>query len=181
MRTFSLISLSLAASLAAFAATSHDAVYSVGDLDGISAGAKGVVRADENTLTFHSGKLTVEMPYSKVIHMELGQRVARSTDTKHRFWELNKKTEHQTILVNFKDAVGKDQSMTLELTEADALDITHFVNSRTGVDGPDVRGVVDYRSSQGITRQEEAEWWGDRVWRTDHNSSSWNTETASAK
>jgi len=171
MRTVSLTTLTMAAGLMAFAATSHDATYAVGNLDSLSAGAKGVVRTDENALVFRSGKVTVETPYSRITGTEMGQKVTHSTETyKHKFWEVNKMfghtTERQSLIVNFRDASGKDQSMTLELSEVDAHD---------------VRTAIDNLSGLTARRQQAEGWWGDDIWKTDRNMKSWNTQTASAK
>src|SRR5665213_645476 len=166
MRNISLIGLTMAASLTCFAATSIEATYAVGDLDGLSAGAKGTVRVEDSALVFHSGKVTVEAPYTKITATEWGQKVTHSNDAyKHKFWEVNKmfgnKTERQSLIINFKDASGKDQTMTLELTEGAAYD---------------VRNIVDARSGITARRQSAEAWWGDDIWKTDRNQKSWNTQ-----
>src|SRR5580692_846395 len=120
MRTASLLLLTLTAGSMSFAATSQEATYVVGNLDGIHTGASGFVHLDDYRLTFRSGKVTVETPFAQVTGAELGSTLTHSSDApRYKFWEhFGSKTVYQNVTVNFKDGSGKEQTMTLELTEA---------------------------------------------------------------
>jgi len=165
MRTVSLMFLTLAAGSIALAATNREATYVVGNLDGVSAGATGYVRVDSDHLTFRAGKVTIETPFAKITGAELGPKLTHSSDNpKYKFWaHLGSKTIYQNITVNFKNGSGNGQSMTLELTEAAALEIHNTLDIRTGMKA---------------RRQQQEEWWGDEYWKTLRNEKSWNTQTA---
>ena len=66
MRIVSLAILVLAAcSSLSHAATSQEATYVIGSLDGIEAGTTGIVHFDADRITFHSGKLTIARHFLK--------------------------------------------------------------------------------------------------------------------
>ncbi len=52
----------------------------------------------------------------------------------YKFWEVGKrmanKTVYQNLLVNFKDADGREQTMTLELTQPSAREVHDAVEDR---------------------------------------------------
>jgi hypothetical protein len=163
MRAASLLALSLAACGCLSAATNREATYVVGNLDGIEPGAAGVLRVEDDKLTFQTGKLTIEAPYAKVTGVEMGAKLTRSSDAPlYKFWELPKrfgeKTMYQNLTVAFTDASGNEQSMTLEMTESAAAQAYDALELRTG------------RKA----RRQQQDWWGDDVWRTNRNHESWD-------
>ena len=171
MRTASLILLTMAAGFTSYAATAttHDATYSVGNLDGLSAGAKGSLRAGEERAPSIAARSRSRRRTPKITSTELGPKVIQSTETyKHKFWEVNKmfgnKTERQSLIVNFKDVRGTDQTMTLELSDVDAQV---------------VRVTIENRSGLTARRQQDEGWWGDEYWKTDRNQKTWSMQTAS--
>jgi len=164
MRTSSLMLLILTAG-SLFAATNQEATYVVGNLDGLSAGATGYVRVENDGLTFHSGKVTIETPCAKITSTELGPKLTHSSDgSRLKFWELKRlsnKTIYQNLTVNFKNSAGIDRNMTLELTESAALEIQNLLDIRTGAKA-----------------RQQQEWWGDDIWKTPRNQKTWETQTA---
>lgn len=172
MRMFSTVILALAVSPALLhAATNQEATYVVGNLDGVETGAKGIAHVDGGGLTFHTGKLTIDAPFAKITATEMGPKLVHPEEAPHRkAWELHKrlldKTVYQNLIVNFKDASGKEQTMTLEMTESAAAEAFDTLELRTG---------------QRVRRQREDGWWGDDVWRTDRNQQTWDQTAALAK
>jgi hypothetical protein len=168
MRTASYLFLTLVLTLAAgsiaSAATSQEATYIVGNLDGVHTGATGYVRTDDANLMFRSGKVTIETPYAKITSAELGATLTHSSDApRYKFWErFGNKTVYQNVTVNFKDSGGKEQTMTLELTAAAALEIHSTLELRTGLKA----------------KRQQEEWWGDSIWKTTRNQKSWDTQSA---
>jgi hypothetical protein len=171
MRIAFLLVLTLAVSSSLLrAAASHEATYVVGDLDGIETGAAGIVHIDADRLTFHSGKLTIEAPFAKISTTEMGAKLTHTDDApRHKAWGLHKapvdKTVYQNLIVNFKAASGKEQTMTLEMTDVDVAETFNTLELRTG---------------QRVRRQREDGWWGDDVWRTDRNHQTWDQSAALA-
>ena len=170
MRVVSLLILTLAASSSLLrAATSHEATYVVGNLDGIEPGAGGIVHVGADRLTFRSGKLTIDAPFSKITGTELGAKLTHSEDVPlYKVWELHKrfgdKTTYQNFTVNFTDASGHEQSMTLEMP-ASAVALMHE--------------TLERQTGQKARRQRD-DWWGDEIWRTDRNHESWDQSAALA-
>jgi hypothetical protein len=170
MRIALLLVLTLAASSSLLrAAASHEATYVVGNLDGIEAGAAGIVNVDADRLTFRSGKLTIEAPFSKITGTELGAKLTHSEDVPlYKVWQLHKRygdrTTYQNFTVNFTDAGGHEQTMTLEMP-ANAVASMHE--------------TLERQTGQKARRQRD-DWWGDDVWRTDRNHQSWDQSAALA-
>jgi len=128
MRTVSLMILTVAAGTMLFAATNREATYTVGNLDGIHTGATGFVRVDDNTLSFRTGSTVVQTSYSNITSTELGSEGRHPVDVPRK--RHGSKTVYQNLLVNFKDAEGKEQTMTLELTQPAAREIHNAVEQR---------------------------------------------------
>jgi hypothetical protein len=100
----------------------------------------------------------------------MGAKLIHTDDApSHKVWGLHKrpvdKTVYQNLIVNFKDASGKELTMTLEMTEVDVADTFNTLELRTG---------------QRVRRQREDGWWGDDVWRTDRNHQTWDQSAALA-
>src|SRR5258708_25490384 len=139
MRLIHVAALSLLSCvLCAASASSREATYVVGNLEGVEAGAEGVLTVDSGTLVFRSGKITVEVAYKDVAQAELGPTLTHSVDVPlYRVWQLHKrflaeKPTFQNLTVNFMDDDGKEQSMTLELLETAALQTYDTILIRTG-------------------------------------------------
>lgn len=168
MRAASLLALTLAACGWSHAATNGEATYVVGNLDGLAPGAEGVLRLDGDKLTFQSAKLTVEAPFARITGAELGAKLTHSeAPPLYKIWELHKrfggdKTTYQNFTVTFQDATGKDQTMTLEMTETAAVQTHEAVELRTG------------RKA----RRQQDDWWGDDRWRTNRNHETWDKTAA---
>ncbi len=145
------------------AAANREATYVVGNLDGLEPGAAGIVLVDSDGLKFRSGKITIDAPFTKIASTELGAKLTHSEDVPlYKIWELHKrfaeKTAYQNFIVNFKDAHGMEQTMTLEMTASAAADVREMLERRTG---------------EKAKRQQE-DWWGDDIWRTNRNHQTWD-------
>lgn len=168
MRTASLLVLTVALGSSSLrAAASREATYTIGDLDGLEPGASGIVQLDNQGLKFHSGKITIDAPYSKISSAELGAKLTHSEDVPlYKIWELHKrfadKTTYQNFIVNFKDARGDEHSMTLEMTESAAAELHETIERRTGAKA----------------RSQRDDWWGDDMWRTNRNHQTWDQSAA---
>ncbi|MEQ1885719.1 MAG: hypothetical protein ABL967_11710 [Bryobacteraceae bacterium] len=168
MRLLSIAALTVLACGFATAATTREATYVVGNLAGMEAGAEGVLTVDSGHLVFRSGKLAVEVPYKKLTQVELGATLTHSVDVPlYRVWQLHKrllaeKPTFQNLTLNFKDADGKEQSMTLELLEEAAVQTSDYLLVKTG------------RKS----KRPQEDWWGNSYWRTTRSTSDWDKRNA---
>ncbi|MEQ1946281.1 MAG: hypothetical protein ABL995_03780 [Bryobacteraceae bacterium] len=168
MRLFSIAALSVLTCGLALAATTRDATYVVGNLEGVEAGSDGLITVDNNQLIFRSGKITVEVPYKKLTLVELGATLTHSVDVPiYRVWQLHKrllaeKPTFQNLTLNFTDADGKEQSMTLELLEGVALQTHDYLLVKTGRK----------------PKRPQEDWWGDSYWRTTRSSTDWDKRNA---
>ena len=150
------------------AAATREATYVVGNLDGVEAGAEGVLTVDSDRLVFRAGKNTVEVPYKQMIQVELGPTLTHSVDVPlYRVWQLHKrflaeKPTFQNLTLNFTGDDGKEQSMTLELLEGATLQTFDTILIKTGRK----------------PRRPKEDWWGDSYWRTSRTNSDWEKKNA---
>jgi hypothetical protein len=169
MRAASLLAVMLAACGWSLAATTREATYVVGNLEGLEPGAEGTLKLDGDKLAFQSGKTTIEAPFATITGVELGAKLIHANDAPplYKVWQLHKrfagdKTVYQNVTVTFKDAGGNDQTMTLEMTETAAAETHETLETRTG---------------QKARRQQD-DWWGDDIWRTSRNHETWDKTAA---
>jgi hypothetical protein len=73
MRSISILLLSSVIAIAG--SGGGPAVYVVGNLDGVSAGAEGILVLEKEQAVFRSGKAVLPMPYSDIHNVELGNKV----------------------------------------------------------------------------------------------------------
>jgi hypothetical protein len=150
------------------AATTREATYVVGNLEGVEAGAEGVLSVDNGKLVFRSGKTTVEVPYKNLTLAELGPTLTHSVDVPlYRVWQLHKrflaeKPTYQNLTFTFRDDDGKEQAMTLELLEPAALQAYDTIQIRTGRK----------------PKHPKEDWWGDSYWRTNRTNPDWEKKNA---
>jgi hypothetical protein len=146
---------------AAFAAGGGPAVYTVGNLEGISPGAEGILVLDAHKVAFRTGKGVVSIPYADIMESELGAKVTPPTDAPlYKVWKLHKRLDperviHQMLTLEYADKDGKPQTMTLEMEEPAAAAALAQIEMRQG---------KRHRSTNG-----EA-WWGDSLWKTPRNN-----------
>ena len=135
------------------------AVYVVGNLEGISPGSEGILALEEDKAVFHSGKMAFPIRYHDIHNAELGTKLNPPADAPiYKVWQLHKRfvgrTTHQMLNLEYADKDGNNQTMTLELDEAAAVDALDALDLKTG---------KKHRATNG-----EA-WWGDSLWKTPQN------------
>lgn len=164
------ITILLASVSALAAAGGGHAVYVVGNLNGVSPGAEGMLVLEPNQAVFRSGKTVLSIPYSDLHNVELGTKVVPPSDVPlYKVWRLPKRflTEHsmhQMVNFEFSDKDGNDQSMTLELDETAANDTLVEIETRQG------KRVPPKRTTNGDS------WWGDSAWKTTGNNNTVNPD-----
>ena len=207
-RCASLTLLALVAGTA-FAAANHEATYTVGNLDSIHVGTAGVVRVDDAGITFRAGSSVVDIPHDRIASATLTPKDAVASRSHGlKVWERLGSKKRQDLLVNFKDAAGKAQTMTLEVNESSAHDIHDTLAGRATspssspleatkhADAPKRKTkepavekqqakTKDAAQPQQPSEQAKAErsepsksWWGDDYWKTTRNRDSWATQSA---
>jgi len=168
MRLIHVAALSVLSCGLVSAADNREATYVVGNLDGVEAGAEGVLTVDSDKLVFRAGKTTVEAPYKKLTQVELGPTLTHSVDVPlYRVWQLHKrflteKPTFQNLTLNFTGDDGNEQSMTLELLEAATLQAYDTILIKTGRK----------------PRRPKEDWWGDSYWRTSRTNPDWEKKNA---
>jgi hypothetical protein len=209
LRNTSLMILTLAAGPMLFG-TNREATYTVGNLESIHSGATGTVHLDDNGLSFLTGSTVIQTPYANITSTELGAQGTHPVDVPaYKFWEIGKrlsnKTVYQNLLVNFKDSTGKEQTMTLEMTQPSAREIQNAVEARkqTPANAPaataathkekktaihqkadasqpkaDPQTVASSTPTTAAPEQKPEGWWGDQYWKTVRNQTTWTTQSA---
>ena len=163
--------LGLCFSVAALAASGGGpAVYVVGNLEGISPGAEGMLVLENGKAVFRSGKTVMAVAYADIGSTELGTKLTPPTDIPlYKVWQLHKrflseKATHQLLTIEFSRD-GKDQTMTLELEETAAAETLESIEIKQGKRQP------AHRSTNADS------WWGDSAWKTTRNSNTVNADT----
>jgi len=145
-----------------------EATYVVGNLDGMEAGAEGSLGVDSDRLLFRAEKTSVDVPFRKIVQVELGPTLTHSVDVPlYKVWQLHKrflaeKPTYQNLTLNFKGDDGKEQSMTLEMLERATLRTYDTILIKTGRK----------------PRHPKEDWWGDSVWRTNRTNPDWEKRNA---
>ena len=166
-----IVSLLLLASAAVFAsAGGGPAVYVIGNLQGISPGAEGMLVLEEDEAVFRSGKTALSVPYSDIHNVELGTRVMPPSDAPlYKVWRLPKRflverPMRQMVNFEFSDKDGNEQTMTLEFVESLANETLEEIEIRQGKRTP------PKRATNGDS------WWGDSAWKTTRNNNTVNPD-----
>ncbi len=167
MRSISILLLSSVVAVAGSGGS--PAIYVVGNLDGVSPGAEGILALEKDQAVFRSGKTVLPMPYGDIHNVELGTKVVPPSAPLYKVWQLHKRllTEHPAQrMVNFEftDKHGKDQSFTLEFGETAANETLAEIEIRQG------KRVAPKRATNGDP------WWGDSVWKTTANNNTVSPE-----
>ena len=108
MRLFGILIMSCAG-LYAGAAAGGPAVYTVGNLHGISPGTEGSVSLEGRKLVFRAGKSVTAVSYADIMDTELGAKTAPATDAPlYKVWKLPKRINpdrvlHQMLTIEFAD------------------------------------------------------------------------------
>ena len=158
------ISILLLSSLVAVAGSGGGpAVYVVGNLDGVSPGAEGILVLEKEQAVFRSGKTVLPMPYSDIHNVELGTKVVPSSAPLYKVWQLHKRFQsdrpaQRMVNFQFSDKDGKDQTITLEFEESAANETLAGIEIRQG------KRIPPKRATNGDP------WWGDSAWKTSRNN-----------
>jgi len=160
MRSTSILLLS---SVVAFAGSGGGpAVYVVGNLDGVSPGAEGILVLEKEQAVFRSSKTVLPLPYSDIHNVELGTKVVPTAAPLYKVWQLHKRLVERPAqrMVNFEFANkdGRDQTITLELEESAANETLVEIETRQG------KRIPPKRATNGDP------WWGDSAWKTTRNN-----------
>jgi len=143
-------------------------VYVVGNLDGVSPGAEGILVLEKDQAVFRSGKTVLPMPYSDIHNVELGTKVVPTFAPVYKVWQLHKRlVEHpaqRMVNFEFSDKDGNDQTITLELDESAANDTLVEIEIRQG------KRIPPKRATNGDP------WWGDSAWKTTRNNNTVSPE-----
>jgi hypothetical protein len=139
------------------------AVYVVGNLDGVSPGAEGILFLEKDQAVFRSGKTVLPMPYSEIHNVELGTKVVPSSAPLYKVWQLHKRFQadrpaQRMVNFQFSDKDGKDQTITLEFEESAANETLAEIEIRQG------KRIAPRRATNGDP------WWGDSAWKTSRNN-----------
>jgi hypothetical protein len=195
----------LACATAFAASRAETTTYVDGNLTGVSPNTGGtLVVSDEKTLVFRTGLATVNVPYTAVTRSELG--ATRETSHGGKLGLRKKKTETQFLTVEFKNDEGEAKTMTLELAQASAPSVLAAIQEHTAkpvVSGvaesrpapapvtvaPAVRPAPVVATGKPINDPKDkgamaspatkpgSDWWGDDIWKTTRNSSTWTKPT----
>jgi len=163
------ISTLLLWSVVAFAGSGGGpAIYVVGNLDGVSPGAEGILVLENEQAVFRSGKTVLPMPYSDIHNVELGTKVVPTNAPLYKVWQLHKRFQERPAqrMVNFEfsDKDGKDQTITLEFDESAANETLTEIEIRQG------KRIPPKRATNGDP------WWGDSAWKTPRNNNTVSPE-----
>jgi len=192
----SILSLALVCAAAALAASrAETTTYVDGNLSGISPNTGGTLLfSDEKAMYFRTGLATVSVPYSTITRSELGA----TRETSHgaplyKIWARHKKTETQFLTIEFKSEEGEAKTMTLELAQNSAPLVLATIQDHRGTKDTEVASgkaepgapaqkpaptVVAIDTKDGGAKASPAtkpgsDWWGDDVWKTTRNASTW--------
>jgi hypothetical protein len=194
-RTPSFAAWTLLACATAFAASrAETTTYVDGNLTGISANTGGTLLfSDDKALVFRTGLATVNVPYASITRSELGA----TRETSHgapiyKIWARHKKTETQFLVVEFKNEEGEAKSMTLELAQGSAPSVLATIKDHNGATtevaetsaaapvkavrtapAAVAKNTTDAGSKASPATKAGSEWWGDNIWKTTNNASTW--------
>lgn len=162
--------LILACVTAIASAGGGQAIYVIGNLNGVSPGDEGVLVLGPDEAVFRSGKTVLSVPYGDIHNVELGTRVMPPSGVPlYKVWQLHKRflTErsmHQMVNFDFSGKDGHDQSMTLEFDETAANQTLVEIEIHQGKRAP------PKRATNGDP------WWGDSAWKTTRNNNTVSPE-----
>lgn len=184
----------------AFAASrAETTTYVDGNVTGVSPNTGGTLLfADDKTMIFRTGLATVNVAYATISRSELGATREISHDVAfYKVWAKHKKTETQFLIVDFKNEEGEARTMTLELAQASASGVLAAIQDHTGPNHEPVlagaksdssarqaaitKGPVNNPKDAGAVASPAtkvgSDWWGDDIWKTTRNASTWSRPT----
>ena len=147
-------------------AESIEAQYVGGTRNAIPANVTGTLNLDDaKELRFAYGSSIYRIPYAQIS----GTEIQRAGDGRKLFGRvplpsLTPWKRKQTLCINFKDAGDKAASVNFEVWSKDATLAESLLAGR--------------KQPKPETQQAAApdSWWGDRIWKTTRNQSTWASE-----
>lgn len=165
MRISTFLTLATISCGLAFAADPMTVNYLDGGLARVEPNSWATLDASsDQALAFNSGTETVKIPYSEITKLEEGRtRSFSSTEEPlYKVWTLHKRvfdrTTVQQIDLAYDDETGEPQTMSLEMSRADAKQLLKDVKVR----------VAPYEA---LRRHQN--WWGNSFWKTNSNKDNW--------
>jgi len=165
-KTLCFATLALAA--CAFAAPRPEtSTYITGNVADLKPNTGGtLVFSDEHAVLFRTGLAEVVVPYAGISKAELGATRVHSHDVPaYKVWALPSrihKTETQLLTLQFKNEQGEDRTMTFEIAKPAAGTVLETIQDHTKTG-----------ASADTAKTEKETWWGDSIWKTNRNVSSW--------
>ena len=159
-----LLTLSAFTLVAGSLAAAADFTYVSGSLSILTPNSGG-------TLLYSTGKQIelktplhkVAIPFATISKAELGEVHTPTPEPVYKIWSLRKrfanKGETQELTVTFKDDTGSEQTVILELSRQDAW-----------------ATLVAIQGQNETVPGANGQWWGDRMWKTSHNSAQWSSK-----
>jgi hypothetical protein len=191
---------------ASAASRAETTTYVDGNLTGVSPNTGGTLLfSDEKAMYFRTGLATVSVPYSAITRSELGatREISHGAPI-YKVWARHKKTETQFLTVEFKSEEGEAKTMTLELAQASApAALATIQDHRSAKETTEVASAAPAPETAPV-KQEKApkpapaktasnandaankatpptkpgsNWWGDDIWKTTRNASTWTKPT----
>jgi hypothetical protein len=176
------ILLAVLACATAFAASrAETTTYVDGNLTGVAPNTGGTLLfSDDKSMSFRTGLATIAIPYAAVTKAELGATRTNSHDVAfYKVWAHHKKTETQFLTVEFKNEEGATRTMTLELAQASAPAVLATIKDHNGTSTTAVASAKPVVKSDAGAKASPptkagSDWWGDDVWKTHSNASTWS-------
>jgi len=141
-----------------------------------------LVFSDDSSMKFRTGAAEVAVPYASISKAELGSTQTHNhDDPAYKVWLLPKrlhKTETQLLVVEFKNGLGEQQSMTLELAKDSASSVLATIEERSGAPKSVAAITAKADSTKSANAKSASEWWGDSFWKTNRNQSQWDASNS---
>jgi hypothetical protein len=166
--SFAALTLLLNGLIAAAAPRPENSTYIDGTVAALKPNTGGtLVFSDKDAMLFKTPMGEVAVPYTRIQRAELGAAQAHPNATPaYKVWTLPRRlhrNETQLLTVEFKNKAGEDQLMKFELAKPAASNVLAEIQDRTAKKAS--------ASSQA--------WWGDSIWKTQRNASTWDNQSAS--
>lgn len=165
--SFAALALLLSGLIVAAAPRPENSTYVDGTIAAFKPNTGGtLVFNDKDSMLFKTPLGEVAVPYSGIQKAELGTAQAHpSAAPAYKVWNLPRrlhKNETQLLTVEFKSKSGEDQIMKLELAKPAASNVL---------------AEIQDRSARKASASSQA-WWGDSIWKTQRNISTWDNQSA---
>jgi hypothetical protein len=160
MRFLILPTLTILAGGLLLAADSETVTYIDGNIADLSPNTGATLNlTNPQSMELRTPLHAVQVPYVQILKTDLGSVTVHSSEPEplYKVWALPKrliKSETQQVTLDFKNANGQDQTMTIEMSK------------------PAVPGLMA-KISRHNGKIAESNWWGDGYWKTTRNKDQW--------